>query len=74
MMPLVGVFAVAAVAGAGAIVGWRLARDYLLPNIGARRAHGENSDEQSAKIIETEYMDVTDVPSSTANRRRRESG
>ena len=73
MMPLVGVFAAAAIAGAGAMLGWRLARDHLLPHSGTRRRQNSGDDDHPSAVIEADYVDLTDVQSSTAQERRRRS-
>ena len=71
MVPLVGVFAAAAIAGAGAMVGWRLARDHLLPNLTAKKGRDTHGAGGRAKVIEAEYVDLTDRSPSRAGRRSR---
>ena len=74
MVPLVGVFAAAAVAGAGVMVGWRLARDHLLPSLAAKKGRDANGDGGHAKVIEADYVDLTDRSPKGAGRRSRGAG
>ena len=61
MVPFVGVVAAAVVAGAGAVLGWRLVRSHLLPNLRAQRSRGGDREDRHAKVIEADYVDVTDA-------------
>ncbi|MCB9948777.1 MAG: hypothetical protein H6842_13320 [Rhodospirillaceae bacterium] len=70
MAPLVGLFAAAAVAGAGAAVGWRLVRDHLLPAVSGGRPKARRGGE-GGQVIEGDYVDVTDRGASARTRRER---
>lgn len=73
MAPLVGLFAAATIAGAGAALGWRLVRDHLLPAVGATRKEGRNGNGEG-QVIDAEYVDVTDGRGPAGARRGRQDG
>ena len=58
MVPVLGLFATAAVVGIGAAIGWRLARDHVMPLV----APGNDAPGGRARrpqIIDADYVDVT---------------
>ena len=70
MVPVLGLFATAAVVGIGAAVGWRLARRHVMPFLGGRDgAAGEAT--ARPKVIDADYVDVTGR--SAAERAERET-
>ncbi len=75
MVPVLGLFATAAVVGIGAAVGWRLARNHLPQFLNGREpATGEGT--KRPRVIDADYVDVTDAdgPEAAVRARRRDAG
>ena len=58
MVPVLGLFATAAVVGIGAAIGWRLARDHVMPFV-APGADAPGARANRPQIIDADYVDVT---------------
>ena len=58
MLPVVGLFWTAAVVGAGAALGWRLAKHQLKPLVDAFNEPPETAAKQPL-VIDADYVDVT---------------